>query len=188
VSPLRDATHRGNRSSSGPIRPIMSLTTMFDDVDNSDVVDHRELAYFAGLFDGEGCINVSEVKPKPGRLSPCFQTLAQVSMTDRRPLELLLKSFGGTMQLVNKEGARPIWVWRVYHKTAKLFLEAIVPYLIVKKVQAELLIVLENGIPGRGVQRRLSDIEVKRRRKIKDEICALNGPSLYAQYLKTLDE
>jgi hypothetical protein len=50
-------------------------------------------------------------------------------------------------------GARPIWVWRVFHKTAKLFLEAIIPYLVVKKLQAELLIELENGVPGRGVRR-----------------------------------
>ena len=35
---------------------------------------------------------------------------------------------------------------------------------------------------------RLNDAEVERRRKIKDKICALNGPSLYAQYLKTLEE
>jgi hypothetical protein len=161
---------------------------MFDEVDNSDVADQRKLAYFAGLFDGEGCINVSEVKPKPGRRSPTFQILAQVSMTDRRSLNLLLKSFGGTLQFVNKVGARPIWVWRVYHKTAKQFLEALVPYLIVEKLQAELLIELENGVYGRGIQMRLNDAEVERRRKIKDKICALNGPSLYAQYLKTLEE
>ena len=92
------------------------------------------------------------------------------------------------MHLVSKEGARPIWVWRVYHKTAKLFLEAILPYLIVKKLQAELLIELENGIPKRGFQRRLTDKEVERRRKIKDKICALNGPFLYAEYLKSKNE
>ena len=76
----------------------------------------------------------------------------------------------------------------MYHKTAKQFLEALVPYLIVEKLQAELLIELENGVYGRGIQMRLNDAEVERRRKIKDKICALNGPSLYAQYLKTLEE
>lgn len=151
-------------------------------------LDEKTLAYFAGLFDGEGCINVTEVKPRPGRRSPSFQTLAQVSMTDRRSLELLMCSFGGSVRLVNKKGARPIWVWRVYHKTAKLFLEAIIPYLVVKKLQAELLIELENGVPGRGVQKRLSDYEVRRRRGIKDRICALNGPSLYSKYRETLNE
>jgi hypothetical protein len=161
---------------------------VFDDVDNAVTMGERTLAYFAGLFDGEGCVSVTEVKSKPGGRSPTFQTLAQVSMTDRRALHFLLDSFGGSLHLINKEGARPVWVWSVYQKTAKLFLEAILPYLIVKKLQADLLIELENGILGRGVHRRLTDDEVKRRRKIKDKICALNGPSLYAEYLKTLDE
>ena len=101
--PAEAIRHGARRcSSSGPIGPIINPTTMFDEVDNSDVADQRKLAYFAGLFDGEGCINVSEVKPKPGRRSPTFQILAQVSMTDRRSLNLLLKSFGGTLQFVNK--------------------------------------------------------------------------------------
>src|SRR3712207_2291500 len=95
-------------------------------------VDENRLAYFAGLFDGEGCINVSEVKPRPGRQSPTFQTLVQVSMTDRRSLDLLVAAFGGNIRLANKEGARPIWIWRVYHKAAKRFLEAVLPYLVVK--------------------------------------------------------
>jgi hypothetical protein len=191
LSWVRSATRRGRArrlSSPEPTRPIIRSTTVFDGVDDSRAVDEKTLAYFAGLFDGEGCINVAEVKPRPGRRSPSFQTVAQVSMTDRRSLDLLLGSFGGSIRRANKEGARPIWVWRVYHKTAKLFLEAILPYLVVKRLQAELLIEFENGVPGRGLQRRLNDDEIERRRKIKDKICALNGPSLYAEYLKTVDE
>ena len=156
-------------SSTKPIRPIILLTTVFDDMGDPITVHEKALAYFAGLFDGEGCINVTDVKPKLARRS--FQTLAQVSMTDRRSLYLLMDSFGGSVRLTNKEGAQPILVCRVYHKTAKLFLEAILPYLIVKKLQAELLIELENGVPGRGVQKRLSD-EIERRREIKVKICA----------------
>jgi hypothetical protein len=151
-------------------------------------VDENRLAYFAGLFDGEGCINVSEVKPRPGKCSPTFQTLVQVSMTDRRSLDLLVSSIGGSIRLANKEGARPIWIWRVYHKAAKRFLEAVLPYLVVKRPQAELLIELENGVPARGGHRRLSDREIDRRRRIRDEISALNGPSLYSKYQKTLNE
>ena len=151
-------------------------------------LDANRLAYFAGLFDGEGCVNVSEVKPRPGKYSPTFQTLAQVSMTDRKSLDLLLSSFGGNVRLVTKKGSRPIWVWRVYHKAAKRFLEAILPYLIVKKPQAELLIELEKGVWGRGGRKRLSDGEISRRRQIKDKVCALNGPSLYSKYRETLNE
>jgi hypothetical protein len=151
-------------------------------------VNENRLAYFAGLFDGEGCFNVSEVKPRAGRHSPTFQTLVQVSMTDRRSLDLLLNSFGGSIRLVSKKGSRPIWVWRVYHKAAKQFLETVLPYLVVKKSQVELLVELENGVPGRGGHRRLSDVEIDRRRRVKDEISALNGPSLYAKCRETLNE
>jgi hypothetical protein len=141
-------------------RPITILNPVFDDMGNPITVDEKALAYFAGLFDGEGCVNVTEVKPKPGRRSPTFQTLARVSMTDQRSLHLPLDSFGGTIRLTSKVGARPIWVWRVYHKTAKPFLEAILPYLVVKRLQAELLIELENGVPGRGGQKRVSVEEI----------------------------
>lgn len=151
-------------------------------------VDENKLAYFAGLFDGEGCVNVTEVKPRPGKYAPTFQTLAQVSMTDRKPLDFLVNSFGGSIRLSNKKEARPIYVWRVYHKTAKKFLEAIVPYLIVKRPQAELLIKLEDGVLGRGIQKKLDDEEIDRRRRIKDKVCALNGPSLYSKYRESLHD
>ncbi len=90
--------------------------------------------------------------------------------------------------MVSKKGARPIWVWRVCHKAAKRFLEVILPYLIVTKPQAELLIELEKGVWGRGGHKRLSDGEISRRRQIKDKICALHGPSLYSMYRETLNE
>ena len=151
-------------------------------------VSECNLAYFAGLFDGEGCVNVVEVKPKPGRHSPTFQTLAQVSMTDRRSLDLLFITFGGRIRLSTKKGSRPIWVWRVYHKNAKRFLEAILPYLVVKKYQAELLIELDRRVLGRGMQKKLSIDEINCRRRIKGEICAQNGPYLYARYRETLGE
>lgn len=151
-------------------------------------VSENHLAYFAGLFDGEGCINVVEVKPKPGRHSPTFQTLAQVSMTDRRALDLLLNAFGGRIRQSTEKGSRPIRVWRMYHKSAKRFLEAVLPYLIVKKYQAELLIELESRVLGRGVQRRLSTDEIDRRREIKEKVCSQNGPYLCAKYRETLGE
>ncbi len=151
-------------------------------------ISETELAYFAGLFDGEGCVNIVEVKPKPGRHSPTFQTLAQVSMTDRRSLDLLIGSFGGRIRLSTKEGSRPIWVWRAYHKNAKKFLEDVLPYLVVKKHQAELLIELEERVLGRGMQKRLSTEEIERQRRLKEEVCANNGPFLYAKYREALSE
>lgn len=147
-------------------------------------IDSHDIAYVAGLFDGEGCVNVTEVKPKKGRHSPSFQTLAQISNNDREVLNWVQSLFGGTITSNNVRRQRVTFTWRVYHKRAKEFLEIIFPYLRIKEQQAQLLIELENSIGRRGWKPRLSEEVIVYRRSIKEDLTKLNGPYLHSKYLE----
>jgi hypothetical protein len=84
--------------------------------------DELELAYWAGLFDGEGCITRAN-----GRL------ILQVGMTDLGVI-LRLRQIGGTIRTEHPPGNRkPLYRWRVMARREVIeFLGAITPHLKVK--------------------------------------------------------
>ena len=106
-----------------------------------------EIAYIAGLFDGEGCVATYF---HTGRYA---QVIPKVAMTDPRPLTAIAHMFGGTVRRIKdnrKPHYKPQFEWAVYGKKAKAFFEAIRPYAIVKRDQIELAIELLNLIGSRG--------------------------------------
>ena len=85
-------------------------------------------AYTAGFFDGEGCIT--------GRLRPTgsVRVAIVVSQVNPRPLRVLKVWYGGGIFYVE---AQQIYTWQLTKKSdVRKFLEAILPFLIVKKNQA----------------------------------------------------
>ena len=147
----------------------------------SQTIQEVKLAYFAGLFDGEGCIAayMQKAQTRSGHRYPCASLRALVSMTDPRPLREFQKVFGGS--LVSKapkyQRKRVIWEWCLGSAAAGKFLRAIIPYLIVKKEQAELALELReridayiyktNGCYGNTP---LTHLEIEARRKLVDSI------------------
>lgn len=93
----------------------------------------KELAYFAGYLDGEGCFRVSR------------NTLC-VSINNTYPAVLFKfqKHFGGNVRLSapSNNRFRTIWNYTVYGIKAKKLLEALLPYLEEKYLQATLLLEL----------------------------------------------
>lgn len=100
----------------------------------------------------------------------------------------LTKHFGGHVQLSRKD-KHYIYRWDIRSQAAKRFLETIVPYLIVKKEQAELALAFErrkeqylyNQKGSKGFSR-LSDEEIRWRQSVKDQLKALKRN--YATYIK----
>lgn len=88
--------------------------------------DPVDLAYIAGLFDGEGCITRAN-----GR------TIVQVGMTDREVIEYL-GSLGGTVRIEHPPGNRQtLYRWRLLARLEVLeFLAALRPFLRVKAREA----------------------------------------------------
>lgn len=97
-----------------------------------------DLAWAAGIVDGEGCIGLS-------RISNAHWSLrVAVGNTDIRMINKLKGCFGGSVRLQNKKPGKdgfkrkPLWVWVLYGAKAESFLVSIMPYLCNKADQAEI--------------------------------------------------
>jgi intein/homing endonuclease len=90
-----------------------------------------ELAYLAGLFDGEGSIGFRTrgAGKKTRRLK------LQVRMTDERLIRLFLDRFGGsfTTEIPKNPKHSQCWVWSVTDKKARETYAQLEPFLILKK-------------------------------------------------------
>lgn len=105
-----------------------------------------DLAYFAGLLDGEGsfCI-LPRYYGADRRLSTPF-TRISFSSTTIELLDWVSSRFGGIVNVHVQEGARytncaPAWQWRQKRKKDLLrILPALIPYLVLKQPQARLML------------------------------------------------
>lgn len=100
------------------------------------MTNNEVYAYTAGLIDGEGAIMLVK--------SPTFYTVrVTVVMTDMRPIDWLYRHFSGnrTDQAVRNIEHAPGYRWDISSKNkVSAFLIPIIPYLQVKKLQAELAV------------------------------------------------
>ena len=101
-------------------------------------IDEKEkLAYLAGLIDGEGTITLLPTYPDRG----IYATYLIVSNSDENLMNWLVKNFGGVIKELKsrKEGSKPVFNWILRTKKAAELIEKCYPYLIVKKLQAEVI-------------------------------------------------
>lgn len=92
-------------------------------------------AYIAGCIDGDGHIGISS----HGQYSPCIQLVGQ----SKELMDYIQKCFGGTYSNKNKNrpDKEPFYEWNMYGRTAQIeFVESILPYLVIKKSQAKILL------------------------------------------------
>jgi hypothetical protein len=147
----------------------------------ADLTD-TDKAYAAGLFDGEGCVELF-MRPtgrnKAGNLDNSIRCALSVSGTDQRPLQWLLETFGGYIQEhthAERTGNRPSGRWLVTSAKADVFAEAIHPYLKVKQEQIEIWMQVRTMVYSRGRisgKRQLPDEEVALRRSLVSDLRAL---------------
>ena len=102
-----------------------------------------ELAYIAGIVDGEGYISIITNSYITRYGNPGKQRImrAGVGMTNPVIPMMLREAYGGTISFrKNGELWKDRYDWNIYSKKALVFLKDILPYLIIKKEQAELAI------------------------------------------------
>lgn len=155
----------------------------------------REAAiYFAGLFDGEGCVNICERHPRhggPGQRTPIFKCELSLSNTHHGAMLHVLSVIGGnlfksTRNPPKKDGhpRRIVWRWGAGPAESIHILHHIVPFLIIKRQQGLLAFEFYKSInelrrqphPGRLGKLRLSPEEVASRRQFVQKMQALNHP------------
>lgn len=99
--------------------------------------DAFDLAYFAGFFDGEGCVAVYRQK-----------YVVSLTNCDVRPL-LQAQALWGGFIASQEQGRRRVFRWQIYGQKSRSFLEAIRPFVRLKGEQIDaylaILLVLPNG-------------------------------------------
>jgi len=100
-----------------------------------------EIAYLAGLLDGEGYIGIKRSKPyKPNHeVSVKYSCRVQVRMVEPHGIELLCKLFNGHSykEKAHCNNGRPLYCYQASDRIAANILKTVLPYLRVKKIQAQ---------------------------------------------------
>lgn len=110
----------------------------------------QELAYTAGIIDGEGSISIVKAKTcksKTTQRGYLLELKVGVSNTDERLVRWLKKRYGGC--IVKRRVANPrwkdYWEWRVQTAQAVHFLEMIQPWVLLKQQQIKIAIGFGKG-------------------------------------------
>lgn len=108
-----------------------------------DKLTIAERAYAAGLFDGEGSVTIGMIRRNNPNYK-CPQHVLVVTCTNghKPTIEWLHKKFGSSKAMRKRFGQNLRWRacygWNATANKALYFLEIVLPYLKVKKDQAEL--------------------------------------------------
>lgn len=144
--------------------------------------DPAVLSYLGGLVDGAGTVTIKETFVKGQSVNASHSPHVMVSVPHEPTIEWLRK-FGGSRDSLlpsrTRPNARPSYRWHLHGPNAEKFVRALLPYLHVKRAQAEIVLEFEK-IRGKGSARHgtLSDAQVAERRALKDRITALNRRGL----------
>jgi hypothetical protein len=106
-----------------------------------------DLAYMAGIIDGEGCFWIGKVPKKEGDgyVSEHYRGLLKIDNTDIRLIEWIDSVFSGTASAQcrttsSRKFEREIFTWNATGDRLLDMCEQILPYLVIKKEQCELMI------------------------------------------------
>jgi hypothetical protein len=127
-------------------------------------MEDTELAWAAGFFDGEGCITVFKSTLYGPKLN------VSIGQVVKAPLQVLHDMFGGTLYWKEAYGSHKSGIWMLEWRDGKSesFLKSILPYLVVKRSQAELALEFISLRGTRGVKPALQVVE--RREQIRVEM------------------
>jgi hypothetical protein len=117
-----------------------------------------ELAYAAGILDGEGTIGLGTSYNKyKERKYKRYRLQCRIVNTDARMVLWLREKFGGYMAIIPKSPPRmERYEWRLQDKKAASFLELVEPYSVIKKEQIKIALDFRSTIDQRkGTKRRV---------------------------------
>jgi hypothetical protein len=94
-----------------------------------------EIAYLAGVFDGEGMVAIKSQRRGVWR-NTAYELVTEISNSSPKLIDWILDHFGGYVRLQPKESGRPHWKWTRSGEKARQLLECLLPYLTEKADQA----------------------------------------------------
>lgn len=134
------------------------------------LLTETELAYAAGIVDGEG--SVSFIRSRPNRF-PSPQV--SVCSTDRELVEWFKERFGGTIVLKRKRMSHhaDAYDWKLIDRNALRFLALIRPYLRIQRKIARVDLLLEFYLDATPRNGRYNDEMLKRKQDLIEKFSSL---------------
>jgi len=130
-----------------PNDQIVAIPSIIVPIRNLSTVSSIELAWTAGIIDGEGSLAIGY-----GKTSRVWFCTVSVRNTDKRMIDKLYELYGGgtfKTKYKYKNEYRPVWTWYIENLRIREFLNLIYPYLVIKQRRAELLIEMRRRIEER---------------------------------------
>jgi len=153
-------------------------------------VSEIDIARLAAYIDGEGTIYINKTKKLYGRMkNPQYSLSLVISNTDPRLMSWLKKTFDGCVYGVKYErcshlGKKPIMRWQLNERLALTVLTRCLPFMIMKREQAQIGVEFMSLKRDRKIRSRnslsqvlhdpLSTEEISQRHAMKLEIERLN--------------
>lgn len=141
-----------------------------------------ELSYWAGLFDGEGCISIRHNRPTETskHRSDLYSMITKVTMCDGSLIRSMSMAFGVghigfQRRYIDKGTHRPAWSWTSMSKDAEAVIRALLPYLRSKKKEAKIALTFFDLPDGRNGKNRIDSRLTSARRRIYLKLRAAKG-------------
>lgn len=127
-----------------------------------------EIAYLAGIIDGEGCFFIGKSKTSQGY--GCgfhFHSIIRITSTDECLILWLEKVWGGSKDsryrwTSKKAFYRPVYNWQASGEMLDYICPIVYPYLIIKQKQCDVMMEIRKTYKNIGSQRLPDDIIEKR--------------------------
>lgn len=145
-----------------------------------------QIAYLAGLIDGEGTLFIGNYGNKDKiRGTGFFQTIIAITTTAKCLVDWLYINFTGwKSEYTPKQRAKnckgPVYSWRCTGDLLTHLCELMIPYLVIKKEQAEILLEMRKTYfcseyqPGKQGVQRISDEIIEKRLFFMDQLKKLH--------------
>lgn len=105
-----------------------------------------DLAYIAGLIDGEGYIGIKKSPPYKcqGKVSPSYHARIQIRMVNEAAIKFISETLGGWYykEKPSVTNGRPLFCYQASDKSAEVILKTIRPHLRVKDKSADTVLAL----------------------------------------------
>ena len=140
-------------------------------------MDNTIIAYAAGLFDGEGSIDIYKASTSKNSKSISLMLRVIITQKDGKIMHWLKDNFGGHVQMNKRPDNNWIYHWDIRSKAAETFINAILPFVKIK--QSQLLLAIEfqskksgylTTLKGKQKFRKLTEEELNERLEIKEKI------------------
>lgn len=132
-----------------------------------------QIAYLAGIIDGEGCFYLGNVKQGKYGNGLQWHSFIKITSCDEELIIWLENTFGGSKDsryrwTSKKKFTRPVYNWQATGPMLDYILPLVRPYLIIKKKHCDVMILYRLTCKNIGSKRLSSEITEKRLKLLSD--------------------